>query len=736
MAELMAIEGIVILDRTPNASIIGVGSGVVCLVAEFENGPYKPTEVFGGQDIITQFGGFGFNFGGIGGNNPCARARKSDGASVPEYWNGNGYVALAGKSYPRLILVRVDTTVGEVTFTRLAYLVGDLELTHSLNPGQILTVKVDGSSHNVTWDAAAAAYTGGAGSYPYAPAGGETITIETDVGTPQHIGPVVVTLTSGDTTQNLVMSRINTAVGYDVATDGTGGKITLTSRVKGTGGHVIISQITSATATATGLAVHTENGTGDVADITSVTFTEVKARIEADATGSLVEKDAAGSLMVGSVATTGTPSIEVVSATTTVVGAFGLPLDSQATPVSTGKIETLLSGTQVTNTAISKSWSTAQDVAITAAIAGPYKVRVRPTLDDGTVTAANPGDVTTIGVLPTGFGMWHVTNTLALVAALSESAIDAAYITAIDATKNPNSIAKQDDIIVSARQSNAIRNRLRANALDASSRGLSGRSAIIRPPLGTTTRAMAKSDIAQPGVGSYRNDRVWYAYPGGNVNIPQIAALGLSGGDGFTADGNIDVGSDTWLAAVCASLAPEEDPGQVTTAAANLLSLEVGNPDVQALIMEDYESFKASGIIAPRFDSDDGVMIFQSGITSVDPLVSPGLVNIARRRMADFIQDSLAIGLSQFTKKMNSRTRRALVIAVIEEFLSTLVSKKNADKQRIDSYLTNYRDGNTPDTLAAGLFRPIIKVRTLSSFKVIVLDTEIGEGVLTIQQAA
>jgi hypothetical protein len=39
-AELTAIEGVVVIDREPPASITGVGSGAVLVVGEFENGPF------------------------------------------------------------------------------------------------------------------------------------------------------------------------------------------------------------------------------------------------------------------------------------------------------------------------------------------------------------------------------------------------------------------------------------------------------------------------------------------------------------------------------------------------------------------------------------------------------------------------------------------------------------------------------------------------------------------------
>lgn len=730
LEELLAIEGVVIIDREPPAAITGQGSGTVVLVAEFEKGSYKPQEVSSAQDILQLYGGFGFTYSGIAGNNPCARSRKADSALTPEYWNGNGYVALAGKKFRRLILVRVDTTVGSVTFTRLAYLVGNNQSTWKLTPGAALSVKVDGAgATSIAWAAAAAVYTGTAGSYPYAPAGGETMTITVDAGTSQAIGPVVVTFTNTDTSQALVMARINAAVGYAVATDGTGNKITLTGRVNGTGGSVNITQITTTLATAIGLTTGSHAGTGNVVDINQVTFAEAKARIEGVASGLLVEQDYLGRIVMASKTTTGTRSVEVVSASTTAT-AFGFAMDAPATPTTVGVDGVLSAGTEV-QTAGGVSWVTADDIPITAASAGPYTVKVRPSVDDGTTVGAVPGEVTVVAAIPTALGMWAVTNTLALTAALTEAQLDAAYLAAIDLTLAPNGVVKQGNIINSARQSNAIRYKLRSNALDASSSGLRGRSAIIRPPLGTT-RAQARSDTLQPGVGAYRDQRVFYAYPGGRAYIPQIAALGTNGGAGFTADGLIDVGSDTWLASVCSQLPPEENPGQLTTFMANLLGLEANNADIQNLTMADYELFKAAGICAPRLD--EGTMIFQSGITSVDPGTYPALVNIARRRMADYIQDSLAIGLRPFTKKLSTRSRRASVVGMIEAFLGGLVSKNNPDNQRIDSYLTNYKDGNTAQTLALGLFRVIIKVRTLPGMNVIVLDTQIGEGVLTINE--
>lgn len=735
LTELLKIEGVVIIDREPASSINGVGTGCVCLVAEFENGEFnKPIEVMSGQDVLTQFGGFGFAYDGIGGNNPCARSRTADGAAKAEYWNGNGYIAMYGKKFSRLVLTRVDTSVGQVSFTRLAYLDGGSDYTWNLEPGQVLSVKKDGAGAvAATFDAAVAEYASTQdGSFPATLAGGETITITIDEGTPQQIGPVVVTFVSTDTTQALMIARINAALGYTAVLATSGVRTKIQGRIRGTASKVNITQITTAIGTALGWAVSSTSGTGDVANIDSVTFAEAKARIESDVSGVEVERTASGNIRIISTTTSGTPSIEIASSGTTAV-AFGFPRDTEATPTSVGVDGVLPAGVEVSTADGLRSWITMQDVSVSALTDGPYTVKVRPALDDGTATSALPGAVTMVTAIPSDFGAWAVSNTFALTAALTEAQLDAAYATAFDATKNPSTVAKEVSFIVSARQSNALRIKTRSNALEASSSGLQGRKAIIRPPLGVT-RAVAKSGTAQPGVGAYRDQRVYYTFPGFQVNIPAIARLGLLGGAGFTATGNIDVGADTWLASVCSQLAPEENPAQTTNFMANVIGLEANNPDIQSMEMDDYTAFKRAGICAGRMES--GAAIFQSGVTSVDPQQYSALVTIARRNMADYIQDSIAIALNPFTKKMNTKTRRGLVIAMIDGFLKGLKSEKNEEAQRIDDFVTDYKRGNTPQSLAAGLFRCIIKVRTLSSLDVIVIDTEIGEGVLTVKEAA
>jgi hypothetical protein len=220
---------------------------------------------------------------------------------------------------------------------------------------------------------------------------------------------------------------------------------------------------------------------------------------------------------------------------------------------------------------------------------------------------------------------------------------------------------------------------------------------------------------------------VVYAFPGARTFVPQIATRGTAGGTGFTADGRIDVGFDTWVASTMSQLNPEENPGQQTSYMSEIVGIEAGNADVADMTIADYKAFKLAGIAALRM-ADEGAII-QSGKTSVNPTTYPSLQNINRRRMADFIQDTLAQRTNAYSKKLSTRLRRKLVAGEIRGFLAQLKSENNESAQRIDDYSVDTKSGNTPELLAAGLFKIIVRVKTLASLDVIVLDTTIGESV-------
>jgi hypothetical protein len=185
------------------------------------------------------------------------------------------------------------------------------------------------------------------------------------------------------------------------------------------------------------------------------------------------------------------------------------------------------------------------------------------------------------------------------------------------------------------------------------------------------------------------------------------------------------------MASVLSQLPPEYNPGQDTPYMTAALGLE-SSPNAQGFVMEDYMAFKASGIAAIRFDG--GQAFFQSGVTSVDPLAHPNLVNIYRRRMTDYIEDSLAQRLKVFGKKPNTVERRAAIVGEIREFMNGLLSTQNPGAARIKDYSLDL-SANTETTIGLGMFRMILRVRLLSSLDSIVLEVVAGENVV-VQLAA
>lgn len=714
------IEGVVIIDNPPPNQVAGVGTGFAICVAEFEDGPFNtPIQLSSGDDQVATFGTFGFAYAGVASGNPCARARKADGALLPEYWNGNGFIALVNKRFASLACVRVDTSVGSVQFTPIPFIQGNDNFEWDLEPAQTLVLDIGGGPVTATFNAAAATKNSSAGSYPTGFAGGEHVQFVIDAGTSQPLGPFDVFFTAADQSQAQVVARLNAAAGYNAFAVSGGNVTTFTGRVRGTSGNVQILAQDAAVGTKVGFNTTVQAGTGNVANIDKVTFAEVKAIVEAAVAGTLVERGSSSNRLRVS-ATTG-PTIQATVASTATAFGFTLGQVAAAAIPTTGVIP---AGTRVRN-AGGAEWVTMQTVVVTAGQAGPFSVKVRPGTDDGSAASANAG---TVNVLPFPVPTlaFSVTNPLPLSAALTEAAIDAAYATAIDATLNPNAVTKSASIIFSARQSNAVRLKLRSNVQVASSSGLQGRTTPISPPLGTS-RAVAKSATTQPGVGAYRDQRVDYCFPGWNTTVPQIATMGLAGGAGFTADGAIDTRSDAWLASVLSQLAPEENPGQQTTFMSLVNSIEVNNPDVQAMNINDYIAFKAAGICAPILD--DGVATFESGVTSVDPVVNQGLVNIGRQRMADFIEDSISIATKPFIKKKMTKLRRAQLFGEVNGFLHGLKGKENEGTQRIADYSIDAKSPNTPDTLALGIFRMRILVQTLPDFLDVVYDVTVGENV-------
>jgi hypothetical protein len=716
---LLEIESVSILDLEPPAAIAGIGIGTVILMAEMEDGDYEtPTEVTSPEDLQTTFGSLGYEVGGVRGYYASALTRNADAAGA-ETWNGNGFVQLSGKKFKRLIICRVNTSVGEVSLTPIPFVVGtEAAVAYNLEPGQIVAFDIGAGAVSTTFTGVAAVVTGVAGTFPTLFTGGETLTLGYD-----GAANFVVTFLAADQTNAQIVTRINQYAGFTFA-DLSGGQLRFTSRQRGSGARVRIVGGSTGVLATLGLTAATTSGTGNCANIDAATVAEIAAAVLAVQPTVIIEQQP-DSLLRAS--TTSGASITVGGATTAAALGFAAGATGAAAPTADVAIP---AGTVVTNAGATQSFVTTQTVTVPSGSTAAVLAKVRHATDDGTGVSALAGTVVKVAT-PPPTGAFKVNNLAQIGACMTEAQLDAAYVTALASTIDLNSVVKEANIIWSARQSNSIRRALKANVIAASAGGLFGRMAVIRPPM-NTLKSVAESTSAEPGVGGYRHERVIYTYPNAATQVPLIAKRGTSGGTGFTSDGVVDVGADGFMASILSQLNPEEDPGQVTDFAVAVSGLESG-ANARGFSMTDYINFKAKGIAAMRLD--DGDVVFQSGVTSVDPGTYENLAPIARRRMADYIEDTLARAAKKYGKKTNTLARRISIASDIRMWLKGLKSDGQEATQRIADFSVDEKRGNTPELLKRGLYRIIIKVQTLSSLRAIVLACTIGETV-TIERLA
>lgn len=473
-------------------------------------------------------------------------------------------------------------------------------------------------------------------------------------------------------------------------------------------------------------------GTGNVPNIASIEGSDAAAVFDALA-GIGAELDGDGFLRVTNNGTPATGTLQVTGGT--VVTNFGFNTTDIA-DAGEGEDVTIPAGTRVQDaSATGTIWVTLEDVE-TGEGGGPFDVKVRPFSDDDTALASTAGNVTLVlDTLPDGFS---VTNS-ATITRLSASQLDARYQTALDATLGQSTAARKANIICAARASASIGRAVKLNAIRATSQGLAARKAIVRPLLGTTRDAAQAS--TGTGVGNIgRDERAVYAFPGFKTQIPEIAAVGAAnGGTGFTDDGVIQVGSDSFYAQVRSILPPEEDAGQqlsdTNVVALNVLALEdaydpdEGGVDLQ---IEDYIAFKAAGICAPRISRTAGAH-FMSDVTSVDPNSEPAKVPANRRYFADFIMDTLGdIGL-KFVKKLNTPNRNRALLQEIRGFLKILKSENQPETSRLFGF--EAFDDTSDDQRAAEIVFIVVKVKMHPTMKFITYRAEVGPTVV-IEEAA
>lgn len=676
------IEGVIIIDQTPPSGISGVGSGTVCMVGEFADmgAVVEPTssggivskpkvvEIYSGQDLINKVGGFDATLGDFGGA------------------EGNGFARVRGKRFSRLLIAPVNLCSGQGTrfWRQLPVCIS------TANPDPVVPVAA-------TSVPAGTEIRGGAARGKLGTAVTFTARPAIASGTQGAIAP------SGTpaATQNFAA-----ASGFDWTTvergDGTlgarKGDILVIGSGAGVGGALAPAgavgeggagtyRVAADPASGTSIAVEALDGT---AFDWGASDADVPWRLHHS-----TDADTAPEIVHGAT----TPGGYIVSEP----GGYVVPFRPLTDDSGAGT-----DGTWAASTALTPQTAAQQ---ITGTTAEPLS----------------------------GFtGSTHPNDAMVFTAAIqgpnpnNSPAMDAVYLTALDATITEEAPASDINVIVSARSSASIRNGLQRNAQEASSQGR-GRVTVIQPTL-TDTVFDDVIGNSPPGVGATRAERVVYTWPGVRTEVREAIGQPIrTAAGGTTIDGILDEGASSWYASLLSVLAPERNPGQASAPVpevfAGILGLQRNAP---ALSMQHYIQMRDRGVSGFRIDKKAGPII-QSGITSS---LANGEKNLNRRRMADFIQDSIAERLVELSKELSTEQFRDAAAGEVEAFLLELLSPGAASGQRIAAYQVDDRSGNTPEAAARGIHVIISRVRTLNTADFIVLQTEIGESVVVTQLPA
>ena len=219
------------------------------------------------------------------------------------------------------------------------------------------------------------------------------------------------------------------------------------------------------------------------------------------------------------------------------------------------------------------------------------------------------------------------------------------------------------------------------------------------------TAAQGITDVAD-----YRGDRGIYGWPWVYNYIPELDANGLTA-------------PTSWIASVFSQLGPHVDLATIDSVA---LLAGVKGLEFDDITRSTYISLADAGIAAFEYDSDYGYKLRSGLTTSTDT----ALVMIFRRRMTDYILGAIATRGKRYQNKINRPEERRAYTAEVRAWLEGLKTTG-----LIEGYLVDPDSMNTADTIAAGEFHLLCKVKLFGSMRYIVIHGEIGEAVI-IQEVA
>lgn len=186
----------------------------------------------------------------------------------------------------------------------------------------------------------------------------------------------------------------------------------------------------------------------------------------------------------------------------------------------------------------------------------------------------------------------------------------------------------------------------------------------------------------------------------------------------------------SWVASIISQTPPWVDPASVDTrdfmaGATGVYNQMSRNQFIQA---------KNAGIAA--FEMSGGYIKLKSGI--VTQIADSSKVTILRRRMADYLTNSIGKFLGNYQNKPNKAQNRTEMGAGIMEFVTRNendgVLPKDSEVKTGKAKIIDTESLNTDASLASGMVKIKYKQRIFSSMRFIVLIAEIGESVVVTEE--
>ncbi len=350
-----------------------------------------------------------------------------------------------------------------------------------------------------------------------------------------------------------------------------------------------------------------------------------------------------------------------------------------------------------------------------------------PTVAPDALTASSADSLSGLG------GATHPSGALTYTAAVQApnvtgSGLDSLYASAINALLGEEDPQVGVDIAFASRSTQAIEAAGKSMVKQSYAHG-HGRCWIQAPALTIVDPATVAGD-AYPGAGFQRDELVFEVWPGINTFQRKAVDVALKGADGNThTDGNIDLSNKGNLASVLSLILPERNPGEATdTTALGLSRVQGYQRGMTTPMTKDVFVFLAGkGVCAFKWTKVQGALrgVYHDGVTTS---LASGETSIGRRRLANYIQDSVAEALDPLSKLPISPELREKALMLQFNFLNGLLSPNDPKLARIAGFEVTV--GNDPAMEEQDILVTGHKVRKFGDAKAILLTSEIGENVV------